>query len=146
MISLDKDLQESKLSLNEFGDLTIRVLQYLPNIISSFKEKRDYIIYASEIAGTTTYVRPINKKLFLLEESDFSENFNQLKETFSRIKSKLPISVEEKITIDKTLYTIQQSIGAGLDLLVKPNSARKLVGNRFEELIKIVFSEIWNSK
>jgi hypothetical protein len=46
------------------------------------------------------------------------------------------------LLIDQTLYTIQQSIGAGLDLLVNPNSARKHVGNRFEELIKCVFSEI----
>lgn len=44
--------------------------------------------------------------------------------------------------IDKTIYTIQQSIGAGLDLLVNPNSARKHVGNRFEELIKVIFTEI----
>lgn len=37
---------------------------------------------------------------------------------------------------------MQQSIGAGFDLLVNPNSARKHVGNRFEELIKCVFEEI----
>ncbi|MCD4681872.1 MAG: hypothetical protein K8R86_01205 [Bacteroidales bacterium] len=142
MISLDKDLQEPKLSLNEFGDLTIRVLQYLPNVISSFKEKNDYKIYASEIAGTTKYIRPINHKLYIQEEKDFLNNFDELKVILGKIKLKSPVSDYEKIVIDKTLYTIQQSIGAGLDLLVKPNSARKHVGNRFEELIKVVFSEI----
>jgi len=37
---------------------------------------------------------------------------------------------------------MQQSVGAGLDLLVNPNSARKHVGNRFEELIRAIFTEI----
>lgn len=52
------------------------------------------------------------------------------------------ISKSEKEHIDKTLYTIQQSIGAGLDLLLSSNSARKHAGNRFEELIRSVFTEI----
>jgi len=44
--------------------------------------------------------------------------------------------------IDSVTYTIQQSIGIGLDLLVNPNSARKHVGNRFEELIRLIISEL----
>lgn len=39
-------------------------------------------------------------------------------------------------------YIIQQSIGVGFDLLANPNSARKHVGNRFEELIKAFFTEM----
>jgi len=48
----------------------------------------------------------------------------------------------EKKLIDSILYTIQQSIGAGFDLLVNQNSARKHVGNRFEELMKSIFTEM----
>lgn len=51
-------------------------------------------------------------------------------------------SLFEKHLIDSYLYTIQQLIGAGLDLLVDPNSGRKHAGNRFEELIKAVFTAI----
>ena len=40
------------------------------------------------------------------------------------------------------LYTVQQAIRAGLDLLGNPNSARKHVGNRFEELIEAIFNEL----
>ena len=80
--------------------------------------------------------------MFIETENGFSEKFDELKIIFRKIKSKSLISENEKYIIDKTLYTIQQSIGAGLDLLVNPNSARKHVGNRFEELIKIVFTEI----
>jgi hypothetical protein len=142
MISLDKDLQCVKNSLNEFGKITERVLQYLPNVLSNVEEKNGYVIYSSEIAGTTKYIRPINKNLFLSNIDDFRMNFEKLKIIFENIKSKSNLSERDKVVIDSTIYTIQQSTGVGLDLLVNPNSARKHVGNRFEELIKIVFTEI----
>jgi len=142
MISLDKDLQRVKNSLNEFRKITERVLQYLPNVLSNVEEKNGYVIYSSEIAGTTKYIRPINKNLFLSDIDDFRMNFEKLKIIFKNIKSKSNISESDKVIIDSTIYTIQQSTGVGLDLLVNPNSARKHVGNRFEELIKVVFTEI----
>ncbi len=142
MIPLDKDLQKVKKNINEFGDVALRVLKYIPNVLSSSEEKNEYVIFSSQIAGITKYVRPINKKLFYSNPDDFQLNFIKLKEIFSRIKNGADISLDEKSIIDNTIYSIQQSIGAGLDLLVAPNSARKHVGNRFEELIRVVFSEI----
>lgn len=142
MISLDKDLQEVKNNLAEFEEITIRVLQYLPNVLSSSKEKNNYTIYSSQIAGTTKYVRPINNKMFLKDTEAFSVSFKDLKSIFEKIKGGENIESQEKDIIDRTIYTIQQSIGAGLDLLVNPNSARKHVGNRFEELVKVIFTEI----
>lgn len=50
-------------------------------------------------------------------------------------------SSEDQNNINSFLYTIQQTIGAGFDVLADQNSARKHVGNRFEELIKSVFNE-----
>ncbi len=142
MVSLEQDLQKAKQSFEEFGEITHRVLQYLPIVISKSEVKNDYIIHSSQIAGTTKYVRPINKKLFLTKPEDFEKNFIQLKGIFEKIKTNTEVDQSEKDCIDKTLYTIQQSIGAGLDLLVAQNSARKHVGNRFEELVKTVFTEI----
>lgn len=142
MIPLDKDLQGNKKSLAEFGDLTCRVLDYLPNVLSGSKEKNGYLIYFSKIAATTKYVRPINKRLFLNEVRTFKSSFKKLTKIFGKIHTKSDILQDEKDVIDRTIYTIQQSIGAGLDLLVNPNSARKHVGNRFEELIKVIFTEI----
>lgn len=135
MIPLDKDLQKAKKNIDEFGDVALRVLQYLPNVLSSSEEKNNYIIYSSQIAGTTKYIRPINKNLFFVSPADFTTNFAKLKDIFDEIKNGSEISSADKDTIDKTIYTIQQSIGAGLDLLVNPNSARKHVGNRFEEVV-----------
>lgn len=142
MIPLDKDLQNTKQNLTEFGEITTRVLQYLPNVLSSYKEKNNYLIYSSQIAGTTKYLRPINKDLFFNNIEDFNVNFNKLEVILGKLKSGFEIESSEKEIIDNTIYTIQQSIGVGLDLLVNPNSARKHVGNRFEELIKVIFTEI----
>jgi len=143
MNPLDIDLQTPKKTLSEFGDITLRVLNYLPNVISQEQIKNDYIILTSRIAGTTKYVRPINRILFLRDPNNFENSFDSVITILQLLrKKKSKISFEQKALVDKTLYTIQQSIGAGLDLSVNQNSARKHVGNRFEELIKAIFTEI----
>ena len=143
MVSLDKDLQQKKNSLSEFSELAERILQYMPNILSSYEEKGEYRIYKSNIAGTIKYIRPLNVGMFIFEPDEFKNKFIEFQKIITRIKQKeLLFSEPDKKTIDQILYTIQQSIGAGLDLLVNQNSARKHVGNRFEELIKAIFTEI----
>lgn len=142
MIPLDLDLQKVKQNIDQFGEITLRVLQHLPNVLSGYETKNDYKIFISEIAGTIKFIRPINHKLFLDKKSDFEDSFSRLKEILRKIAQGQPVDQSEKDCIDVTLYTIQQSIGAGLDLLVNQNSARKHVGNRFEELVKVVFTEI----
>lgn len=142
MTPLDKDLQKEKRNISEFGEIARRVLSYLPNVLSSSVEKNGYIIYSSEIAGTTKYIRPINKELFVSNPDRFVSYYKELQNIFEKIKTKSKIIKSDKDVIDKTVYTIQQAIGAGLDLMVNPNSARKHVGNRFEELVKVIFSEI----
>ena len=73
----------------------------------------------------------------------FLKQFSQFQDLFIKLRDKTSTwTADEKLIIDSTLYTIQQSIGAGFDLLVNPNSSRKHVGNRFEELIKSIFAEI----
>lgn len=143
MLPLDKDLQEQKNSIHDFEELTIRVLGYLPNVLSNYNEKSGYKIHSSLIAGTTKYIRPINQRLFIYSSSEFKSKFSEFKTLIEKLRTKNDDWQEsEKELIDSVLYTIQQSIGAGFDLLVNPNSARKHVGNRFEELIKAFFTEI----
>jgi hypothetical protein len=143
MITLDKDLQKPKRTIEDFYDIAIRLLSHFPNVLSSFEDKGDYRIYTSDIAGTKKITRPINNTLYISEPDNFKNSFYKLKGVLYRIKHKeKKFSVADKEIIDKTFYTIQQAIGVGLDLLVEQNSARKHVGNRFEELIKVVFNEI----
>lgn len=142
MPSLNTDIQQKKNSLSEFYDLAIRILNYLPDVFSEYEENREYRIYSSQIAGTIKYVRPINNRLFIYDPVRFFECYNEFTETLENIKNRnTNISNRAKDNINKIVYTIQQSIGAGLDLLVNPNSARKHVGNRFEELLKVLFTE-----
>lgn len=143
MFALDKDLQKPKTNIDEFGEIALRVLGYLPNVLSGFEDKGEYRIYYSDIAGTKKFIRPINMRLFYADQESFKAAFNSLKHVFSRMRNKeRKYTDSDSVLIDSTLYTIQQSIGAGLDLLVNPNSARKHIGNRFEELIKAIFTEI----
>jgi hypothetical protein len=143
MLALNKDLQEQKIKLSDFEDLTIRVLEYLPNVLSDRNEKNGYNIHSSQIAGTTKYIRPINQRLFIYSADDFRSKFIEFRIIIEKLKSRyMDWSYSDKELIDSILYTIQQSIGAGFDLLANPNSARKHVGNRFEELIKAFFTEI----
>ncbi len=143
MLPLDKDLREQKKSFLEFEKITIRVLEYLPNVLSNFNEKNGYKIHSSIIAATTKYIRPINQRLFIYSADDFKTKVIDFKALFPKLKIyNTNWSNEDKELIDSILYTVQQSIGAGFDLLVNPNSARKHVGNRFEELIKVIFTEI----
>lgn len=51
MIPLDKDLQKVKKSLTEFGNVAVRVLQYLPNVLTNALKKpySDYMKRFSEL-------------------------------------------------------------------------------------------------
>jgi hypothetical protein len=144
MSSLINDLQEKKSSLIEFENLALRILEYLPNVLSEkLVEKNGYNIYFSESAGTIKFVRPINQRLFIDSPNTFRKKQERFREAVEKMKTRNGSwSLEEKELIDSYLYTIQQAIGAGFDLLANPNSARKHVGNRFEELVKVIFTEI----
>lgn len=148
MKSLQEDLQTPKNNLNEFAEITKRVLIYLPNIVSDSVETRDYNILTSVVAGTTKFARPINNNLFLNKHEEFEDIYKLFLATLSKIKKREKLESEEYTTIDSVIYTIQQSIGVGMDFLCNPNSARKHVGNRFEELIRCIISQagIMNDK
>lgn len=142
MASLSEDLQLPKNSLTEFSQLTIRILNYLPAVITDTEVKNGYAISSQKMDGTIKYLRPINTSLFIENSSSFSTAFSDLLIILHKIKECTEVTITEEETINSVLYTIQQSIGVGLDLTVNANSARKHVGNRFEELMRATFSEI----
>ncbi len=107
MVPLDQDLQKVKQSFDQFGEITHRVLQYLPHVLSNSAVKNDYTIFTSLNVCTTKYVRPINNNLFLTKPEDFEKCYIELKIIFEKIKFNQKINQSEKDCIDKTLYTIQ---------------------------------------
>lgn len=93
--------------------------------------------------GAKKYLRPINRSRFIFDSNEFKLSLFKLRNVLVNLfLNNKEILDSDKELIDNTLYTIQQSIGAGFDLLVNSNSARKHVGNRFEKLIRVVFTEI----
>ncbi len=141
-MALIDELQKKRVSLSDFKSLTVLILGYLPNVISHTEVFKQYLIHQSNIAGTQKFVRPINSDLFLSDVAIFSTSFDEFSKLLLEISNgKRNLSDYEESLINKTAYTIQQAIGAGFDLLSKPNSARKHVGNRFEELTRSIFSE-----
>ena len=72
MSSLAEDPQTPKKTIAEFAGITVRVLNYLPKVVSNTLVKDDYKILTSDIAGTTKIVRPIIKNLFI----QISHTFN----------------------------------------------------------------------
>ena len=141
MKPLPEDLQTPKKNLDEFADIAKRVLGYLPNIISEKVVTRDYTILSSLLAGTTKFARPVNNNLFINEIEKFEKDYELFLDVLRQIKNGKKIKREDYSIIDTAVYTIQQSIGVGMDFLCNPNSARKHVGNRFEELIRNVVSQ-----
>lgn len=137
MSSLQKDLQTPKASLNEFAQVTRRVLEYISSIVSKRVSSGGYVILVSEVAGTSKFARPINESLYINNTEQFDSRFASFITIMERLKNRESISADDCTTIDSVMYTLQQSIGVGMDFLCNPNSARKHVGNRFEELIRL---------
>ena len=143
MTSLSEDLQKTKSDIQQFRDITTRVLNYIPDVLNEESEFNGYQICSSNIAGTRKSVRPFRNDLFIRNASIFNDNYNKFDLILTRLKNEeRKFNAEEYRLVDSVIYTIQQATGIGLDLMVQSNSARKHVGNRFEELIRTLLSTL----
>lgn len=142
MIPLLEDLQTPKETIKDFFDLAQRTMKHLDNVVNVSTEKKNYIIQASDSAGQKKYTRPINKILYIKDQNALNDAYVLFLKTAKKISNRCRnFSLIEQNNINSFLYTIQQTIGAGFDVLADQNSARKHVGNRFEELIRSAFNE-----
>lgn len=142
MLSLAEDLQNPKKELSDFKEITNRILSYLPNVITGTIEAKNYIIYKSAAGQTTKLTRPVNENLFIHDVTSFSNSYTDFLSILEQSKNRQSVTTEKRLVILRVLYTIQQAIGLGCDLLLNDNSARKHVGNRFEELIRCLFEQL----
>ena len=142
-ISLAEDLQRKKADLSEFKDIAIRILSHLDNVITGKSAYNDYLLLVSDYAGIRKSLRPINSKLFIFDIDEFKNEYHKFSEILRNLSLRnFNFGKRDYLTIDKVTYTLQQSIGIGLDLFVESNSAKKHVGNRFEELIRTIIDRI----
>ncbi|NCS89706.1 MAG: hypothetical protein GW789_13335 [Ignavibacteria bacterium] len=102
-----------------------------------------YQICSSNIAGTRKSIRPFRNDLFIRSVNIFNDRYGSFEEIINRLKNEeREFTQDEYHLVDSVVYTIQQAMGIGLDLMVQSNSARKHVGNRFEELIRTLLSNL----
>jgi hypothetical protein len=145
-MALIDDLKTKITSLDKFGDLTKRILVYIPEMISektAVTNNDKYIIIISRTGTEKKFTRPINTELYIENSENFESKFTEFKKVlYDCSKGKRDFQTSEYDIVDQVSYTIQQSIGVALDILGESNSSRKHVGNRFEELIKIIVDVI----
>lgn len=89
--------------------------------------------------GSFNITRPLNS-LLLYDSNTFSDAANQFARTLKELKEGEKPSDELRENVIRTIYTIQQSIGAALDALPSgmSNQARKVNGDLFERFIRIL--------
>lgn len=135
-------------TIQNYLDFTSYYLDFLSipthiqaNIVSQNENHYRFIQYGRN--GNFNITRPLNSNLFLS-----SANFDNSKDSFLRLLSN--IRKEKNNTarlrslVNKFVYTIQQSIGATLDALPSndSNTARKINGDLFERLIRLIVSHV----
>lgn len=106
------------------------------------QNENDYRFFQYGEEGSFTVTRPINSRLMLS-----AQEFDNAYGTFRRAlpcMQELRNDLAARDTINKFVYTCQQSIGATLDALPagQSNYARKINGDLFERYIRTIISDI----
>lgn len=107
------------------------------NIVSQNENHYQFFQYKKD--GFYNITRPINTKLMYdIEQFDIASI--KFREVLEQLKNRQFPDEKLREVIICTIYTIQQSIGAALDALPsgKSNQARKVNGDLFERLIRVL--------
>lgn len=117
------------------------VAQHLQAIIISQNENH-YNFYQYDKQGNFQITRPSNSNL-MYKTDTFSVASTKFIELLTNMKEVKPTLEIERQILNNATYTIQQSIGGALDAIEggKSNFARKLNGDLFENLIRLIITE-----
>jgi len=93
--------------------------------------------------GNYQITRPINSKLFY-SKTEFEAKKKLFRQSLKDAKKISKKDALVRQTINQVVYTVQQSIGAALDALPpgQSNKARKINGDLFENLIRLIVRNI----
>lgn len=137
--TVNKDLFHS---VENYITFCTRYLEYVETglqarIISQNENHYQFFQYRED--GSYNITRPINS-LLMYDAESFGNATQQFLQTLEQIKSGELPSNDLRQNINRTIYTIQQSIGAALDALPagKSNQARKVNGDLFERFIRLL--------
>lgn len=148
---LARDITDNKTykSLSQYLDLAHRYADFVAEegniqvIHSQTPEEHHYVFYQYQDESIHYKItRPINSQM-MVPASSFEQEEKIFLELLSDLGKMKEASSEERKGFNNMVYTIQQSIGATLDSLnTNANSARKINGNMFENLIRLLFQNL----
>ena len=145
---LDKVTNKNNfVTLQNYTDFASYFLEYIQRnkqatIVSQNENIYNFYQYNSEVNYQVT--RPFNSKI-LYSHKDFWDNLEEFNKILRDLKSdRNEAEILDKSIINRTIYTVQQTIGFALDGLdaKRTNVARKLNGDYFEQLILLLLREI----
>ena len=133
-------------TLDNYIEFSRRYLNYIATglqarIISQNERHYEFFQYREEASFNIT--RPLNSRLMYSAE-DFEQAAKQFAETIGMLRDAQRPSGELRENMIRTIYTLQQAIGAALDALPagKSNQARKVNGDLFERLICLLIASL----
>lgn len=137
--ALNKD---NFLTIENYLDFPKHYLEFIKNNLQAVivsRNENHYQFFQYKKDGTYNVTRPINSNLlYSLEEFDvLTADFTNL---LNNIRGKGLDSPQNRMMVNRIIYSAQQSIGACLDALPanKSNTARKLNGDLFERFIRLI--------
>lgn len=129
-------------SVKDYIDFCTSYLEYVDTalqarIISQNESHYQFFQYREE--GSFNITRPLNSRLFY-DADNFDRAAQQFGMTLEQLRDGQMPSSDLRENLICTIYTLQQSIGAALDALPvgKSNQARKVNGDLFERLIRLL--------
>lgn len=129
-------------TIENYIEFCVRYLEYVETglqarIVSQNESHYQFFQYRQD--GSFNITRPLNSRL-MYDAEDFSQAAQQFSLTLEQLKDGEKPSDELRENVIRTIYTLQQSIGAALDALPagKSNQARKVNGDLFERLIRLL--------
>lgn len=129
-------------TIEDYMAFCARYLEYIETglqarIVSQNESCYQFFQYRAE--GGFNITRPLNSRLMYDAES-FSYAAPQFRATLAQLRDGQQPSNDLRENLIRTIYTLQQAIGAALDGLPagKSNQARKVNGDLFERLIRLL--------
>lgn len=122
-----------------FIEYTSRRLQ--ARIVSQNENHYEFYQYAKE--GHFNVTRPINGRL-MLNADEVDTQLKTFHATFDELRGGRRSDAVGRETLNRVVYSLQQCIGAALDALPagRSNQARKINGDLFERLIRLLIGSL----
>lgn len=148
-MTLASSLVSPLTDLKKAAQLAMDSLTFAATLPKADVQAPPYVIRTVTVAGAKRTVRPINTSIFIPDPvqfeacfADFSDLLDELNLSNGVLPPGRAASVRSTQLITRTLYTLTQAIGIGMDCLLDGNTARKNYGTRLEQTVKALFHQL----